>query len=156
MLDESTQGNSRTETTSIELSEELGFEWLWCLLFCNSWRLSILATRIDKSVSVNFLIFYCPENCLVPWCLMLKLPFMSHVLNIAPAICRFAGWNASSLTCISSNIEIRKNHENKKIAMFFGHPNLMLFVFVVAHLPSTCFLVQCCLRALSTFLIHLL
>lgn len=46
---------------------------------------------------------------------------MSHILNIAPAVFTFAGWNASSLTCTFSNIEIEigKNHETKRSHSFW-------------------------------------
>ena len=93
MLDESTQKNSRTETTSIEFSEELGFEWFRCLHVCNSWRLSIIETRKDKSVSVNYSEFL---DLLLPKalsCLMMSHDVscwgcpavMSHILKNCPS-----------------------------------------------------------------------
>lgn len=107
----------RIETTPIQLSEELGFEWFIIPTF-SQFMEAFHPCNEDRQNRIS--IFYCPEHCLVLWCLMLRLPFMSHVLNIAPAICRFTGWNASSWTCISSNIEIGKNHENNKIAIFWA------------------------------------
>ena len=126
ILDESTQKNSRTETTSIEFSEELGFEWFRWPTFLQFMEAFHHWNEERQKCISEFLDLLLPKELSCP---MMSHDVscwgcpavMSHILNIAPAVFTFAGWNASSLTCTSSNIEIEigKNHDTKRSHSFW-------------------------------------